>query len=275
MSLFIIFVFYPLVDTFFLSFYKWSGATVTKDFVGLLNYGKLIHDKIFWIAFLHNVIWTVLSIVVVVSIALVLAVLLSGKTKGRELLTVVYYLPAMIAPVAVGIMWSLMYHPQIGILNMSLKLVGLGFLARPWLGLSGWSLVALILASGWTYHGFCTILFLAGLQNIDPQLYDAAKIDGANNLQQFFHITIPSLRNVITLVLIWTIIGSFRAFDIVWSMTRGSPHHATEVLSTWLYQKGFQASEVGYAATMSVVLTAIVLTCTIFYVSYTERGKYA
>ncbi len=271
LALYVVFIFYPMIHTLLLSFHEWNGATITKKYVGFANYVKLIYDDIFLISLMHNVIWLMLSLALPVSLGLLLALLLSEKTKGRELLTIIYYLPAMISLVAVGIIWSLIYHPQCGILNGVLRLIGLDFLTRPWLGQTPWVLLALIAAGAWTYFGFCTLLFLAGLQNIDPQLYDAAKVDGAGRLQQFLHITVPLLRNVTTLVVIWTTIGSFKVFDIVWAMTRGGPHHSTEVVTSWLYKQAFEASRVGYGAAISICLLAIILILTLAYLSYAER----
>lgn len=273
LSLYSVFIFYPMLHTLILSFHEWNGATITKKFVGFGNYVKLVYDNVFLASLGHNVIWLLITVVLGVSFSLLVAVLLGGKTKGKEILMILYYLPAMIPPVAVGIIWTLIYHPQYGILNSGLRIIGLDFLARPWLGQVSLVLPALVATGIWTYFGFCTILFVAGLQNIDPVLYDAAKIDGASRLQEFLHITLPLLKNMISLVIVFTTIVAFKVFDIVWAMTQGGPYHKTEVITSWVYKQAFESSKVGYGSAMSITLLLIILLLTVGYLSFAEKGE--
>jgi len=235
--LYAVFVIYPLLGTISLSLTNWDGVSPTKEFVGLANYAKMFQaDRLFLRAFSHILYWIVLGTISPIVIGLGLAALLFTRIRGRTFFRTVYFMPAVLSSMVVGIIWGWIYNPVFGLLNEILKRLGLASLTRAWLGDSGTALTALIVAAIWSYFGFCVVIFLAGLQNIDVSLYEAAEIDGANALQRFIHVTIPGLREVITMVTTYTLIGGFRVFDIVWVTTRGGPANATEVMSTYIYR---------------------------------------
>lgn len=266
-----VFALFPVVQTSMLSFYKWDGAQPIKLFVGFKNYARAVHDPILWLALRNNVVWVLLSVTLPVGVGLMLALLLSKKPWGNLLFRISYFMPCIMSLIVVGIIWGWIYHPMIGIINVTLRAVRLDMWARGWLGDPVWALPSLIIAGAWTYYGFTMIIFLAGLQNIDPILYEAAKIDGANAFQSFLHITIPGLRPVITLILCYTMIGSFKVFDLVYVTTKGGPFNKTEVLSMYIYYNAFRTSEIGYASSIAIILSAIVITLVAIFLFLRER----
>jgi raffinose/stachyose/melibiose transport system permease protein len=150
--------------------------------------------------------------------------------------------------------------------------VGLGGLARGWLGDFTWAMPALAIAAGWASFGMSVVLLLAGMQGIDQSLYDAARVDGANYTQTFCYITIPCLRNVITIVILLAMIGAFQVFDIIWATTQGGPVRATEMLATYMFKKGIMENQYGYGSTVAVVLAIIILGFSILNITLRERG---
>ncbi len=194
-----------------------------------------------------------------VSAGLLLAVLITQKKViGQTLFRVVYFIPYVLSLVIVGIVWGWIYHPTFGILNMMLRWVGLGSLARGWLGDPTWALFGVIIAGSWTYFGFCMIIIRSALMDISPSLYEAARIDGANNFQTFFNITIPSIRNVLNFLMLLSLINSFKVFDIIYVMTNGGPYNKTEVAAIYIYSRAFIQSRVGYSSSLSVILIIMV-----------------
>src|SRR5690606_3092854 len=141
-----------------------------------------------------------------------------------------------------------------GIINTTLENIGLGFLTQPWLGNENTVLTALVIAGSWTYYGFCMVIFLAAMQGIDRSYYEAAKIEGASAVQTFFYITIPSLKGTITLLVLNSLIGSLKVFDLIYLMTKGGPFHSSEVIGTYMYKQAFTLNNVGYGAAISIVL---------------------
>jgi raffinose/stachyose/melibiose transport system permease protein len=263
----------PLVFTAWLSLFQWDGAS-EKTFVALANFSKLFRDSIFFTSLRNNVAWIIASIFIPMLIGLLLAVLLSGirSAKLRVFCQTTYFMPVIPSLVIVGIIWGWIYNPIFGAINKFLELVGLSFLKRGWLGDPKWALPSVILAGNWTYFGFCMTIFLAGLQNISRDLYEAAIIDGASRFQCFRHITVPGLKNQINLLIVYSLIGSFKVFDIVYIMTKGGPSHATEVIGTYMYTRAFEQSMVGYGSSMAVVLTIIVLSGSMLFLKLRERS---
>jgi ABC-type sugar transport system permease subunit len=254
-----VWVYYPIAKNFYLSLLA-SGATRGEDFhfVGLENYGRLLSDDLFSRALLHNLAWVALSIVVPVVIGLILAVLLTER-RARLFYAAVFFLPVTVAPIMAAIVWGWIYNPTFGALNQLLGLIGLGALKHPWLGDAGTALVSVNMIGSWGYYGFCTLIFLAGLQGIDPEIYEAARIDGANSLQRFWSITLPLLKPTLIFVLVYTIIGSMKFFDIIYVATKGGPDNSTQIVAVYMFDLFIRQGEVTYAAAMSVVLTAIIL----------------
>jgi len=183
----------------------------------------------------------------------------------------IFYSPAVLPLVAVGIVWAWIYNPMFGVINNFLRIMGLHALARPWLGDPRIALYSVILTAIWQGTGFPMLLFLAGLQGIPKELYEAAEIDGAGSLQSFFYITLPSLRETFVVVVSLLIVNSLRVFDLVYAMTWGGPGKATQVLGTWMYFNTFVYHRAGFGSSIAWIMTAISLIIVYPYVRIMSR----
>lgn len=268
------FVMYPLINTLYLSLCEWTGVGANKIFVGFRNYQTLVKDPLIWQALSHNIVWILVTVFVPTVLALILAVLLTTpKLRGMAIFRVTYFMPSVVSLVAVSVVWKWIFNQSYGTLNQVLKAVGLGFLRTSWLGNPNTALGALLTAGSWTHYGFCMVIFLAALQGMDGSLFEAAMIDGANSVQRFFYVTIPLLKNTITLIVLNSLIGSFKVFDLVWIMTQGGPYHSTEVMSTYLYNQAFFMNNVGKGAASAMMLTVIIAICSAVYFKASERSE--
>ncbi|MDF2963503.1 MAG: lacF 6 [Paenibacillus sp.] len=268
---YVLFLVIPIFRTVQFSLFNWNGASPSMQFVGLDNYSRLLQDAVFWKALSHNLIWIVFTVTVPVLVGLILALLIRSGVKGVLFFRVTFFLPNIVSLVAVGIVWNWIFHPDFGIINTLLRRAGLSNLALDWLGNEHVVLPALMTAGSWTYYGFCMVIFLAALQGIDKTYYEVAKIEGANTLQTFFMVTLPLLKNTVTLLVLNSLIGSFKVFDIVYLMTKGGPFHSSEVISTYMFDNAFRLNEVGYGAAISITLALIIAACSIVYLRYSER----
>ena len=266
-----IWLFYPLFNNAYLSLLDAETAR-SRDyfFVGLDNYAELVSDKIFWRALLHNLIWVILSIFIPLIIGLILAAMLYNK-KSRLFYASIFFIPHTFALIITAIVWRWIYHPKYGLINQTLDNLGLGYFKMHWLGNENVALIAVNMMGSWSYYGFCVLIFLAGLQNIDPTLNDAAKIDGAGPIQRFFKITIPLLKNTFMFLVVWTIIGSMRFFDLIFVATNGTPNLSTDITGLYIYRLIMQQGRVTYAGTISVILTLIILAMSFFVIKNLMR----
>jgi raffinose/stachyose/melibiose transport system permease protein len=266
-----LFLLWPIIQTVYLSLTNWNGLSATPTWVGLDNYRRLIGDDRFGAALGNNMQWVVGSWLAQ-GLGLLLAALLSAQwIRGRTLFRTLLFVPATLSLVVVGIAWDQIYNPNTGLLNTALKSSGLGSLAHGWLSDESTAMPAVIATANWTYYGFALVIFLAGLQAIDRQLYDAAALDGAGAWKQFRHITIPGLRNQITLLLVISFINTLRTFDLVYVMTNGGPGHRTEVVAYYIYSLAFVTRQVGYGAAVATALTVLILAVTTVFLWARER----
>ena len=264
---YVIFLVYPMAYSLFISFFKWDGMSPSMTFVGLGNYiNILFNDPVSQHALVNNLIWTVASLLVPTTIGLLLAVALNRNIPGTTIFRTVFYAPAVLPLVGVGLIWAWMYNPQFGAINAILKAVGLGDFAMGWLSSYRTALAATFLTFVWSSVGFPMILYLAGLQAINKEFYEAARIDGASALQVFRHVTLPGLRETHVVVLSLTVISGFKVFDLIYTMTYGGPGRETQVLGTWMYFQSFQYYNAGYGAAVAWVIAAIILILAIPYV---------
>ena len=248
----------PFVATIWLSFTEWNGVG-QPDFTGIDNYLRLSGDSAMWASLGNNVIWVIIGTVAPVFIGLIIAVMLWSDARGSMTYRTIYFLPVVLSPVVIGIIWGWIYNPLFGLLNTGLRAIGLGNLAIGWLGESETALYAVLVTAIWSYLGFCIVVLFAGLQKVDPELVGAARIDGANARQRFRHVIIPQIRPVLTMVIVYTVIGGFNVFDVVWVMTSGGPNNASEVIATYTYEIAFRGNEYGYGATLSMVMSVLSL----------------
>jgi len=267
------FLVYPMLSSLWISFFDWDGLSPTKTFVGLDNYLKLFfNDEVARRALWNNVLWTIASLIVPTGLGLSFALALNRNVPGTTAFRAVFYSPAVLPLVAVGLIWSWMYNPQFGAVNVFLKEIGLGAIARGWLSDFNTALPAAFLTSVWANAGLPMVLYLAGLQSINREFYDAAKIDGAGPLQAFRHITLPGLSETHVIVLSLAVIQAFKVFDLIYVMTYGGPGQSTQVLGTWMYFQSFQYYHAGYGAAIAWVIAAIVLVIAVPYIRRMSRS---
>ena len=261
-----LFLVYPALSSLWFSFTDWDGLSPTYNVVGIDNYRKMPSDPVVVQAALNNLIWAVVTIVFPVVIGLVLAVLLNGKVRGKPFLRLIFYTPAVLPLVSVASIWGWLYNPQSGAINVFLRDIGLGSLANAWLGQDSTALAAVMVPAIWLRVGFPMLLYLAALQGISHDQYEAATMDGATRSQQFWHITMPNLKPAHYIVLALSLIDSFKVFDMVYAMTYGGPGTATQVMGTWMYANVFQYYQAGYGTAIAVVITGVAIAVSIPYV---------
>ncbi|MDQ3863474.1 MAG: sugar ABC transporter permease [Actinomycetota bacterium] len=271
LAIYLVFMLYPFLNTIYLSFTNWNGATVTKDFVGLSNYARMLGDAAVLKAFSNNVIWVIIGTISPVVIGLFLALLLWSGTRGSLIFRTIYFLQFILPLVVVAIVWQWIYHPLYGPLNKFLDSVGLEQVSRAWLGDPNTALYAVLISAIPGATGLVVVILFAALQNVDVSQVEAAKIDGANWFQRAWYVVIPQLAPVITMVTAITLIGGFAVFDNVFVMTGGGPGHASEVLGTYTYQVAFQLNQAGYGSALAVLITALSLVSAIVFVRLRER----
>ena len=267
------FAIYPMLNVVALSFMRWNGLTAAAHFVGLDNYTEVFtQDPVFWTAVRNTVLWTAMSVVFPPTIGFLLALSLNQKVPGRGALRALFYLPVIIAPIAVATMWRWMYDPFFGLFNAVLTAVGLQGLIQDWLGDRDVALYSMFVAYVWQTVGFSLVLFLAGLQNVSPTLVEASRVDGASRFQIFRFVTLPALRPSITIVLILSVINSLKAFDIVYGMTQGGPAQSTQMLALWAFTQAMQLGDFGRGAAISVVLLLITTAIVVPYLRWMRSG---
>ena len=249
-----VFRFAPSVFGVFISFTKWN-IIGTPKFAGIANFKKLAGDPFFFVALKNTFAFLFMTLPPLIVVSLLLAVLLNQKIHGRKLVRTLSILPYVLIPAVVGIIWNWLYDNNFGILNYYLKSVG--FKPVEWLTHQHWALFSVALVAIWSFIGYDMILYLAGLQGISPELYEAAAIDGATRTQAFFQITLPLLKPITSLIITLTLINTIQIFDQIFVMTNGGPGTATLTLVQYLYSTAFQNYNLGYAATIGLAIFVI------------------
>ncbi len=266
----LVFFILPVIFSFYLSFHHWNILKPDKPFVGLDNYRRMFATDEFWAALKNTVLYTIGVVPIGAMISLLLALLLNQKIRGLYFYRTAYFMPVITSTIVVAVVWTWIYNPYYGLINIVLKMFKLpqpGWLVDP-----EWALPAIIIMSIWKNMGYHMVIFLAGLQNIPQVYYEAAAIDGAGRLAQFRYITWPMLRPTTALVLMTSIIFSFQVFGPVYVMTGGGPMRRTTVLLYYIYQRGFEFKEMGYASAVAWVLFFIIFAVTLVQFRYSRRG---
>jgi raffinose/stachyose/melibiose transport system permease protein len=272
LAFYVLFTLAPLVHTAWLSLFDWDGLTVGR-YVGLDNYREAFDDPLVRASFKHSAELIVFYAVIPVIIGLLLTALLTRyPVRGFTFFRTALFLPQMIAGVVVAQAWVWIYAGD-GPLNELLRTVGLGSLARPWLGDFTWALPAIGGIGTWVTYGLCLVLFIAGAQNIPTSLYDAARVDGASALREFFAVTLPGLRNEIVVAFVLTTINALRSFDLIYNTTGGRPGTTTIVPSLYMYQNAFVNNRVGYAAAIAVLLAITIFALAFLVIYLSARGE--
>lgn len=247
-------VFYPIVESIRLSFMEWGGIG-DKVFVGLDNYVKMFHDPVFYTAFINNLIYLLIVVGMQLSIGLFFAILLIYMTKYVTLVKTLYYVPCIITTVAITQLFRSMYSVEpMGLLNQFLEAVGLGGMVTSWLADVGTVLAAVSIPEGWRFTGMYMVIFYAALVSLDPSVYEAAKVDGASEMQILFKIKLPLIKDIILLTLTMCLTGALRGFDIPFLLTSGGPGNASELMSTYMYKKAFSSNQYGYGSALAVFI---------------------
>jgi len=261
-ALFGVFMVYPLFDSIRLSTYSVRGMR-NQTFVGLENIERLIADPLFWTALWNTAYFAAGSLLLQLPVALALALLLSNaRLKGRNLFRLSFFSPVLISGVFIAVIFYLLYDRRYGLVNAVLGS------EIQWLQDPDLVMPALVLAGVWRWAGFNMVYFLAGLQSIRQELYEAAAVDGAGPWQSFVHVTIPALKPVIAFVVITSMIGSFQLFDLPYVLTEGGPGNASMTMVMYLYKHGFEFINLGYAATIGWALAVIIGVISIIQVRF-------
>ncbi|MEU7800517.1 sugar ABC transporter permease [Micromonospora arborensis] len=259
----------PVVVLFYVAFTNWNVFGVA-EWTGTANFRRMWDDASFWTALRNTVYYAVFHIPLTLAAALGLALLLNRKLRGVRFFRTVAFFPYITSIVAIAVVWNQLFSPEYGPINALLGAVGVD---NPpgWTASSTWSMPAVIIVGTWRYMGYYMLLFLAGLQTIPAQLYEAAETDGATPWQRFVHVTLPGLRHTTFFVTVLLTIESFKVFDLILVMTGGGPGQSTLVLSQYIYQKGFEENQFGYASAVSIVLFAICFGITVIQFMVNKR----
>jgi len=252
-----LFTLLPVAVGLLLSCSDWNGTAVPA-FNGISNYRQAFHDGTYWSAIVHNIIYAVGTVAAKIILGLGLALVMNRTLPGRAAFRTALFMPVMLSFVAIGLLWSWIYNYNFGLLNGVLDFLQLGWLKQDWLGNPFSALYALMVVDVWKWFGLHMVLFLAGLQNISSELYEAARIDGATSWQSFRWITLPLLLPVTAFNIVLAAAGAFNVFDLVYVMTQGGPVDATNVAMTDMYREAFQFYHFGYSAALSLVQLVIV-----------------
>jgi raffinose/stachyose/melibiose transport system permease protein len=269
--LYAVVVLVPAGQGIWLSLFHWNGVT-PATWAGLSNYTGFLTDPTLRAAISHTLYFIFFFSALPIMLGLLSAALSSRKSvRGAGIFRAVIFLPQVITPAVIAVVWQRIYDPS-GPVNDLLTLVGLGGLTRGWLGDFTWALPALGLAGTWAAFGLCMVMFLAGMQGIPQELYDAVRVDGAGPVREFFTVTLPNLRGPLSVVLAMSMIGAIRVFDIVWLTTKGGPGISTITPTVVLYERAFANPDVGSAAAIGVVVTIVSLLIVLVIVKVAE-GK--
>ncbi len=260
---------FPIFTALFMSFFKWNILSGQMKFVFLDNFKQLLHDREFYKSLYNTFYYVIFTVPVGIFLSLVVAVLLNQKIKLVGWYRLLYFLPVITSMNAVAIVWKWIYHPNYGLLNYILSFFNIGPI--DWLNDPRFAMPAIIIMSIWKNLGYNVVIFLAALQNVPKELYEAADIDGASSIKKFFYITIPMISPTIYFVLITSTIASFQVFAQIYIMTpNGGPLRSTTVVVYYLYQLAFEQFKTGYACAMTFVMFLIIGAMTLLQRKLTE-----
>lgn len=269
--LFVVFYIYPIIQNLTLSLHDWDGISPKMTYVGLRNYWQLFQDPRFYQSLSNNIKWLLFYLIIPTLFGLGLALLLNQKLKGKGIFRVIFFLPYTIMPVAVASVWRWLYEPNNGLLNRVLNFIGLGKFTQVWLGDPNIATYSIMLAALWWTTGFVFVLYFAGLKNVPVELVEAANIDGASYWQTFNSVVFPMLLPSTIVILALNGISAMRVFDIIYTLTRGGPGYATDVLATQMYDVSFNRLQMGLGSAVAILLLLLSAMIILPYVYYTSR----
>ena len=260
---FAIFTLGPILFAFALAFMHWDGSNPI-EFAGLDNFWRLLGDRAFFTAFWNTILYTALAVPLTIVCALGLAMLLNQKLPGRNFFRAAMFFPYVASLVAVAVVWNMLFNPEMGPINMLLYYAGVDPKELPrWAADKDWAMITVVLFGVWKSMGYYMVIYLAGLQGINPDLYEAAAIDGASGWQKFRYITIPQLGPTTFFVTVMLTIQSFKVFDQIYLLPQGGPGTSTLVLVYHVYNEAFISWDLGYSSMVALVLFFVVLAITV------------
>jgi ABC-type sugar transport system permease subunit len=272
--LFCIFNIYTFLDLFYLSFHKWDGLVGgASKFMGLKNYEAVFQDSSWWSSLRHAGLITLLALTLQNLLALILALCVDSTLRGQTIYKVIFFLPPVLSGIVVGLIWDWIFNGDYGLLNHCLTVLHLDVFTRPWLADPSTAIYAVAFIHMWKGFGWGFVILLAGLQNIDTELYEAAEMDGASWWAKFRYVTVPLMIPVFVIVSILTILGTMQIYDLIVSTTRGGPGYHTEVPITRILHSMHGAQDYGYAAAQGIVFGIILLIVSIAQIKISKKFK--
>lgn len=264
-----LFVFFPLVYTFWLSATDWNLISPDRNFLAFGNYLRLFRDSLFWRVFANTAIFSVSVVVVAVSFGLFIAVSINRKIAARTMYRTMIFLPYVTATSAMALVWFWIFDPQYGFFNMILR--SFGIRGPEWLGSTSWAMPAIVIMTVWRFTGYIMLLYLGGLQSINGELLEAASVEGAGRTTIFWKITFPLLSPTTLFVVITTLITMLQNFETVYIMTQGGPVNSTNMLVLYIYQNAFQYFEAGCASAVSILLFLMMIGLTAIQLRFSKK----
>ena len=272
----LVFVYIPVIANCVYSFFRLSSYSQGMTFVGLDNYVRFFRNETFWIMIRNNFLYCIISLIVQVGFGTVIALLLESKlvkTRARNIFRNIYYIPALISLTAVGLMFTFVYEPNLGLLNSALKALGLSSMTQSWLGDSKLAIYCIIAMSQWQFTGYITLLMVVAFQNVSEDYIEAAIVDGAGPVRRAISILIPLAKEQLLVCIIITIIGAFKLFTEVYSTTAGGPGNSSQVLGLFLYQNAFLHDDLGMAAVTGVFIFVSTMAISIVQIRVSRSGE--
>ncbi|PKL22293.1 MAG: sugar ABC transporter permease [Spirochaetae bacterium HGW-Spirochaetae-4] len=256
MVIFVLFIIVPAFQGLRMSFMRWGIFTDPK-FVGIANFKELLGDSVFWVTFRNTLVYSVSVVLLLVVVSLILALLLKRNSlMGEKIFRAVFYIPSLLSMIAVGIAWRFVLGDEMGVLNHVVR--SFGGDGINWLTDGRLAMTSVILVSGWALSGYYMVIFISGLQAIPTDLYEAARIDGSTPWKTFWLVTLPLLKSTVLVVVVLSTIASFKAYELIFAMTKGGPGYATKFIVQQVYQVAFMEDRMGYASAMSIVLMVVI-----------------
>lgn len=271
-----IFYLLPFAQAFFYSLFDWSGYSRQMTFVGLANFKKALQDEIVWKALGNNFFFLFWSTFVTFALSFFFAVCFTRlKVKGSGFYRIVYFFPNTLSIVVVGVLWMFIYNPSFGLLNGVLEFLGLSGLIQDWLGDKSVVMAALVAPQSWMYIGFYMVLFISAIQSVPEDYYEAATLDGAGQWRQLVHVTVPLIWGTFRTALVHFVVNAFeKTFALVRVVTAGGPNHASEVMTTYLYDQAFKYGSYGYGSAIGVILFVVIAVVSLLVMKLTKRDTY-
>ena len=272
----LVFVYIPVIANCVYSFFRLSSYSAGMKFVGLDNYIRFFHNESLGIMLRNNLLYCVISLIVQVGFGTVIALLLESKlasSRFRNAFRNIYYIPALISLTAVGLMFTFIYEPNLGLLNSAFKALGLTSMTQSWLGDSKIAIYCIIAMSQWQYTGYITLLMVVAFQNVSPDYIEASSIDGAGPVRRAISVVLPLAKEQLLVCSIITVIGAFKLFTEVYSTTAGGPGNSTQVLGLFLYQNAFLHDDLGMAAVTGVFIFVITMVLSVIQLKVSRSGE--